>query len=87
MVEQRANGAGIRYCSADLFQLENENLDAGDYCQDFVARVVRKHANRNFNKPLEVFSLSGILDEYCRGGYIFHGDDLHQRLVFQSNTT
>ena len=85
MVELRADGIDIRYCPADLLQYENENFDAGDYCQDLVAYAVREHADRHCNKSLEVFSFSGILDEYCSGGYIFHGDDLYQHLVFQSN--
>ena len=87
MVEQRAYGIDVGHSPAGLFQHENENFDAGDYCQDLVACAVRKHADCNFIKSLEVFSFSDILDEYCSGGYIFHGDDLYQRLVFQSDVT
>ncbi len=82
MVELRADGIDIRYCPADLLQQENEDFDAGDYCQDLVACFVRVHADRNCNKPLEVLSFSGVLDEYCSGGCIFHGADLYQCLVF-----
>jgi len=87
MVELCADGIDIRYCPADLLQHENENFDAGDYYQNLVACAVREHADRNCNKPLEVFSFSGILDEYCSYGYIFHGADLYQHLVFQSDVT
>ena len=52
-----------------------------------MAGAVREHADRNFDKPLEVFSFSRDLDEYCGGGFIFHGADLYQRLVFQPDVT
>ena len=87
MVELRADGINIRYCPADLLQHENENIDAREYCKDLVACSVRVRADRNSNKPLEVLSFSGVLDEYCSGGYIFHGADLYQCLVFQPNVT
>ena len=87
MVELRADGIDIRYCPADLLQHENENIDAGEYCQDLVACAVRVHADRNCNKPLEIFSFSRIMDEYYSDGCIFHGADLYQCLVFQPHVT
>ena len=87
MVELRADGIDIRYCLANLLQHENENIDAGDYCQDLVACVVRVRADRNCDKHLEVLSLSRVLDEYCSDGGIFHGADLYQCRVFQPDIT
>jgi len=87
VVELRADGINIRYCPADLLQHENENIDAGEYCQDLVARVVRVHADRNYDKHLEALSFSDVLDEYCSDGCIFHGADLYQCLVFQPDVT
>jgi len=87
VVELRADGIDIRYCPADLLQHENENIDAGEYCQDLVACVVRVLADRNCNNPLEIISFSRILDKYCSGGCIIHDTDLYQCLVFQPHVT
>ena len=87
MVEQRAYGIDVGHSPADLLQHENENFNTGDYCQDLVARAVRKYTDCNFNKSLEVFSFPGILDEHCSSGYIFNSDYLHKRLGFQSDVT